>query len=91
MKRSLRSLVITALGLSFLTASAWAQSVILFPRVFVGTIYQGGDSNNWGGSLTASNPTCTLTVPANNEPVMQGVGPKWKLVAVRLEQMPGQV
>ena len=92
MKRSLRSLAIAALGLGFLTASGWAQTVSLAPRVFVGTIYLAGDDYSWSGSLTASNPTCTLTVPI--EPFRRcrgGNWSEWKHVASRLDRMPGFV
>ena len=90
MKRSLRSVIIAALGLGFLTTSAWAQTVSVVPRIFVGTIYQSGDVNSWGGSLIASNPTCTLTVPTTNPGgVLDGVGPNGSLLLTGSSECPG--
>lgn len=92
MKRSLRNLVMTALGLGFLTAPslAWAQTVSVVPRVFVGTIYQAGDDDSWFGSLTASNPTCTLTVPTNHPGgVEEGLGPNGSLLLTGSSECPG--
>lgn len=90
MTKSLRCFAIAALALGLLTVSARAQTVSLFPRVFVGTIYQAGDDGNWSGSLTASNPTCTLTVPTNSpRGVSEGVGPSGSLLLSGSSECPG--
>lgn len=45
------------------------------PRTFTGTISLSGDSNNWSGSLTATNPACVLTVATTPQNVDNGIGP----------------
>jgi hypothetical protein len=84
MKAWLRGLVAAACLMGCVTAPAraWTQTPILTltPRVFVGTIYVAGDSDNFSGSLTASHPTCTLMVPTNSRGVGEGNGPNGSLL-----------
>jgi hypothetical protein len=91
MKRSLCSLVITILSLGFLTASARALTVTVRPRVFVGTISFDADLDSWSGSLTASNPTCILTVPNNGlAGAEDGFGPNGSLLLSGSTECPGK-
>ena len=92
MKRPLRSLAITILSLGFLTASAWALTVTVGPRVFVGTISVSGDLENFSGSLTASNPICTLTVDQTFYlgDAGEGNGPNDSLILNGSSECPGK-
>ena len=89
MKSWFRSLAMIAFAIGCLTAPAGAQTLSFAPRVFVGAIYLGGDSDNWVGSLTAFNPTCTLTI-ANNHPNGggNGVGPNGSLLLTGSSEAP---
>jgi len=92
MKRPLRSLAITILSLGFLTASAWALTVTVGPRVFVGTISVSGDLENFSGSLTTSNPICTLTVDQTFYlgDAGEGNGPNDSLILNGSSECPGK-
>jgi hypothetical protein len=92
MKKWGRGLTVAVFLMGCLTAPAWAwtQTVNLFPRIFLGTIFLSGDLDSWSGSLTASNPTCTLTVPpAGPGGVSEGVGPNGSLLVTGSSECPG--
>jgi hypothetical protein len=61
----------------------------LTPQVFLGSIFLAGDSINFSGSLTASSPTCTLTIATNSIDISEGVGPNGSLLFNGSNECPG--